>query len=318
MRLLITGSKGLIGSALCNDLRLLGIEVLGLDIRWSPEHSEYGDVLNFQLINGLAKKVDGIVHLAGVSRVIFGERNPDLCWKTNVEGTKNVIESAIDSPTHPWIIYASSREVYGEQHHLPVEESAPLQPVNVYGESKVEAESIILAARNKGLSTAVLRFSNVYGSTSDHEDRVIPAFCYAAAFGKEIRVEGKNNLFDFTYIEDVINGILSTICYLSTQSPPLPPIHLTTGVPTSLKQIAEIAFVAGGKRSRVVEKPSRSFDVAKFYGDTKRAKELLGWCACVDIQSGMHRLINRYRLYQPSEVTHQEKTYAFRSTALVP
>lgn len=293
MKILITGSKGLIGTALKHKLTSLGVEVLGFDHQFDPQHSEYGDILETQSLFSALEDVDGVVHLAAVSRVIFGEKNPTLCWKTNVEGTQNIVDAAAFSTKNPWILYASSREVYGQQETLPVHESAPFSPVNIYGESKIEAEKIIEQAKRQGLATSIVRFSNVYGSVLDHYDRVVPAFCRAAALGNNITVEGKDNLFDFTYIEDVIQGVLPLI-YSLVKGKSTPPIHLTSGQASSLGEIAQIAKNASPYPLNILDGASRSFDVAKFWGDTKRAQKMLNWKSCVNIREGMHRLINQY------------------------
>ncbi len=298
MKILVTGSKGLIGSALEHALKQLRIEVLGFDIK-HPE--SYGDILDMSLLTPKVNQVDGIVHLAAVSRVIDGERNPQLCWKTNVEGTQNVTEAALASEKKPWIIYASSREVYGEQDTLPVKESAVCRPLNIYGESKWEAEKIVGEASQKGLITSVVRFSNVYGSIHDHIDRVVPAFCRAAALGSSIQIEGRDSLFDFTYIEDVVQGLLALINLLNQTEESLAPIHLTRGVGVSLEEIAHIAQTASSFPLSIVEKPPRSFDVSNFYGDPARAKNILNWQAAVSVEEGMKRLINQFRLHFAAE-----------------
>ncbi|MFI5343499.1 MAG: NAD-dependent epimerase/dehydratase family protein [Chlamydiales bacterium] len=308
MKILITGSKGLIGSALCVALQRLGIQVVGIDLKEGPGFPQSGDILDFDLLKEKISGCHGVVHLAAISRVITGEKNPALCWETNVKGTSNVVHAALNSECEPWVIYASSREVYGQQKTLPVKESDLVCPVNIYGESKAEAERIILGARNQGLSTAILRFSNVYGSVHDYADRVIPAFCIAAIKQTEMRIDGMEQLFDFTYIDDVVHGILSTIFLLSQPSKvELPPIHLTTGTPSSLGQVAAIANQAGGNGAKMVEAPCRSYDVAKFYGDPSLAWKILRWKACVGVEDGIHRLINHYRLFfQASEIVEVE------------
>jgi len=103
----------------------------------------------------------GVVHLAAVSRVIDGERDPARCWAVNVEGTRTVVEAAQSSPLRPWVIYASSREVYGQPSALPASEDCDRAPLNVYGRSKVAAEDLVTAS---GLAHAIVRFSNVYGA----------------------------------------------------------------------------------------------------------------------------------------------------------
>lgn len=296
MKILVTGSEGLIGSSLAIALTRLGIHFLGFDNTLDPHHPFYGDILNYDQVREAIDGVDGVVHLAAVSRVVFGEKNPKLCWDTNVEGTKHILEAALSSPKTPWVLYASSREVYGQQKTLPVEETAPLIPVNIYGESKIAAEQAVESAAKKGLKSSIVRFSNVFGSVHDHHDRVIPAFCAAAVHGTNVRVDGADNLFDFTYIDDVIQGILAYIYHLNDQDQPLVPIHFTMGKPTSLGEAAAYAQQASRYPIEIIEAPSRSYDVSRFYGDPSRARDVLNWKACVGVQEGMYRLIYQYQL----------------------
>lgn len=296
MRILITGSKGLIGSALKHALMLVGIDVIGIDIRANETEPECGDILDKEHVVSLVNRVNGVVHLAAVSRVIDGEKNPSLCWETNVDGTENVLDAALSAYEKPWVIYASSREVYGQPKDFPVTEAAPLIPVNIYGKSKYAAEKAVEIASNKGLITSIVRFSNVFGSVHDHADRVIPAFCLASAEGLPIRVDGSHNLFDFTYLEDVVQGLLSLIHLLSHAKNSLPSLHFTSGRPVSLGDIAAIAQKTSFHSIEIVEAPSRSFDVSQFWGDPSLARELLNWRACVSVEDGMTRLINQYRL----------------------
>lgn len=301
MRILITGSKGLIGSALKQALGSLHIDAKGIDIRANQQDPEYGDIRDKNLLSHRVHDVDGIVHLAAVSRVVDGERHPELCWQTNVEGTKNIVDAALASNKKPWILFASSREVYGHPKDLPVRESAPLDPINIYGKSKLAAEEAIQYGEQKGLITSIVRFSNVFGSIHDHPDRVIPAFCRAATEGHPLRVDGAQHLFDFTYIEDVIQGILSLIRLLSQKDDSLPPIHLASGTPTSLGEIAKIAQQASHHSIQIIEGTPRSFDVCQFWGDPSRAQQMLNWKSCVSVEEGMHRLINQYRIFSHAQ-----------------
>jgi UDP-glucose 4-epimerase len=301
MKILITGSKGLIGSALTTALEALHIEVIGLDSKFDDDHLSYGDILDPNSLFSKIDQVDGIIHLAAISRVIDGEKNPGLCWKTNVEGTQNVVKAALYSEKRPWIIHASSREVYGQQRELPVKETAALCPLNIYGESKLEGERSILRANERGLTTSIVRFSNVFGSIYDHADRVMPAFCRAAAQGTPIRVEGRSNLFDFTYLEDVIQGLLSLIRLLTDKKESLAPIHLTQGIGATLGEIAEFARKTSYQSISIIDAPSRSFDVSRFYGDTTRAQNVLKWRTSVSVDEGMQRLINQFCLYFESQ-----------------
>ena len=177
----------------------------------------------------LVADCDGVIHLAAVSRVIWGERDPELCWATNVDGLRNVLDVAHRQPRKPWMIFASSREVYGQPSVLPASEETPREPVNVYGRSKVMGEELIEAARLDGLRASVIRLSNVYGSTTDHADRVVPAFARAAVLGHSLRVEGAEHTFDFTHISDVAQGIVALVSRLDDGQCAPPPIHFTYG-----------------------------------------------------------------------------------------
>lgn len=286
----ITGSEGLIGTALTKALLDRGIVVRRLDLRVPIGQPGRGDVLDRESVEMLARNCDGVVHLAAVSRVIWGEHDPRLCWDTNVIGTQNVIEACIAHRRRPWLLLASSREVYGQASSLPVSEDAPLAPLNVYGRSKVEAEQRLEAARGRGLSTAVLRFSNVYGDIQDHADRVIPAFALASALGETLRIDGPDHLFDFTHLADTVRGVLAVMERLS-QGAQLPPIQLVTGEGTSLRQLADLAVTAGCGRSRIVYAPPRSYDVARFVGDPSLAQRLLGFRTQISLTQGLAALV---------------------------
>ncbi|KAG0163326.1 hypothetical protein DFQ28_011714 [Apophysomyces sp. BC1034] len=292
---LTSGSNGLIGSALRQALQKRGTTVKGVDIDHPPHHPEYGDIRDIQLIKNLVADCDGIIHLAAVSRVIFGENNPKLCWSVNVDGTRNFIEALKDCAQKPWIIYASSREVYGQQTILPVTENSPLSPLNIYARSKVAAEEIIQKYREEEGRTATLRFSSVYGSVYDYPDRVMPAFCRAAALGETIMIEGNNNILDFTHINDTIGGILKVVDTLEAGRFDLPTMHLTTGRATTLLQAAQLAQSFSQYSLEFSQAPSRTFDVSRFYGDPGLAQQELGWRAQTTLEEGMAQFILQFQ-----------------------
>jgi UDP-glucose 4-epimerase len=294
MKVLITGSEGLIGRELQRQLKAINIAYLRYDKCIPRKQPGYGNILNKTLLQSSIEKCNGIVHLAAVSRVIWGERDPKACWETNVNGTQNVLDIAANCAHKPWVIYASSREVYGQPATLPATEDTPLNAVNHYAKAKVAAENLVNSYKEQGLNTVILRFSNVYGDIIDHSDRVVPAFCLAAALGGKINIEGKDNLFDFTHVTDVVRGLIATIKCLAADSH-LPPIHFTSGKATSLLELAELANEMGGGLADIVYKPPRNFDVAQFYGIPSRAYQLLNWQHTTPLVLGLNQLINTYR-----------------------
>ena len=207
-----------------------------------------------------------------------------------MNGTSKIANLCV-SACHPvWLLYASSREVYGQQDKLPVNEDCRLLPMNVYARSKLVAENMIAEARTKGLATAIVRFSNVYGDARDHADRVVPAFARAAVQGGQIRIDGRDRSFDFTHVEDVTSGVCSLVSLLAAGERKLPTIHLVSGIPTTLDALALLAAERSAGKVTLVDGEPRKFDVSYFYGDPSRASELLGWTATVDLPTGFSRL----------------------------
>jgi len=292
-RLLITGSCGLVGSALRLALKEQGIDTQGLDLRGIDD--EAGDVRDADRVRASIGNCSGIIHLAAVSRVIWGERNPELCWATNVDGLRNVLDAALDRDDPPWVIFASSREVYGQPASLPAAESASLQPVNIYGRSKAEGELLVSRARAKGLRAATVRLSNVYGHTADHVDRVVPAFVQAAIAGSQLRVDGADHVFDFTHVDDSARGIVALANHLQAGHDAPLPVHFLTGQATTLWQLATLAVELAGTGASIAQAPPRTFDVSRFYGNPQRALDLLGWVPQVTLRSGLIRLIHDMR-----------------------
>ena len=276
-RILITGASGLIGTDLAPALRALGNEVTGWDLRTGQDVRADLDLHGF----------DGIVHLAAISRVAEAEADPEACWATNVGGTGNVLRAAMKS--RPWVLFASSREVYGQPAQLPVDEDSPLRPLNIYGRAKVRGEQLVAES---GLTAVVVRLSNVYGRVTDHGDRVVPAFARAAAEARGLRVDGRDNGFDFVHIDDATAGLLSVIEVL-TAGESSPPLHLVTGRETSLGALAELAVELGA--GEIVDAPPRGYDVSRFCGVPTRARQRLGWVAKVAMREGMTQLVSDFQ-----------------------
>ncbi len=293
-RLLLTGSAGLIGGAVRRHLASRGHDVAGLDIAWPIGHPEHGDVCQPGAVAARARDCAGILHFAAVARVGASRSDPARCRAVNVASVREVLLAARQLPQRPWLLLASSREVYGEPAALPVPETAPAAPINLYGRSKAAAERLAMAARAAGQVTQIARFANVYGSVDDHPDRVVPAFARAAAGGGVLHVRGAANAFDFTHVDDVARGVGRLVAALLAGEHDLPPVQFATGRPTRLGTLARLACQLGGGRARIVEEPAVGGTVARFWGDPARALALLGWQATIDIEAGLGQLIGAY------------------------
>ena len=285
--ILVTGSRGLIGAQLALFLAR-DFSVVGFDTADGT-----GDVRNANALREAMANVDGVIHLAAVSRVVWGQREPDHCWAVNAKASQTLLRIAGELPQRPWVLAASSREVYGAASRLPVAEDAPLAPINIYGRSKLELEDAVAAAKTRGQVAAVVRFANVYGRTDDHHNRALPAFCAAAARGDPLRVDGADTQFDFTHVEDAARGAFAMAKALR-DGVDLSPIHLLTGRGASLMEAARLAVSAAGGGSPIRMAPPRDYDVSHFVGDPSRAEKLLGWKARVPLEDGIADLVHRF------------------------
>jgi UDP-glucose 4-epimerase len=292
MKILLTGSSGFIGTAIKQLLEEQDIEVVPFDIKDNP----LDDVRDFLVLQSKVMGTDGIVHLAAVSRVKIAQENPLECVKTNVGGIINVLESARtlkSEEEHPWVIFGSSREVYGEPVELPVIETSNRKAINVYGVSKLSGEELCkVYAKHYGLKTRVLRFSNVYTGVNDHLDRVIPKFILRAFNKEDLVINGSGEeIFDFTYITDTIRGIWGCIQEIERNLHLYDDFNISTGVPISLRDLAEIIIEKTKSSSRVNYIKSRSYDVNKFYANPGKARKILDFSPKITLDKGIELAI---------------------------
>lgn len=321
MKILITGGLGQIGLATANQLIKSNLEPIIFDIRHSmsmAQNNNYqlvtiqGDISNGKISKSILEEVDGIIHLAAISRVIWGYENPDLCINVNIQGTLNLLNTISKLRRKPWLIFGSSREVYGESEYLPVDETAPLNPVNVYGASKLTGEILCQKFSIKHhIPTIILRFSNVYGSLNDHFDRVIPQFIVNALQKKDIMIQGGKQIFDFTHISDTVAAIMKAIQILNdSKNGYFDFFHVLTGNGTTLQDLISTIDEFHPIESGIQYQPARNYDVVRFYGNPDKTQEELGFIAKTDIQTGIKETIKLFRkLDLEKEIKRQQMNY---------
>ena len=303
MGIVITGGAGFIGSNLARFLKDQ-YKITIIDNRkdldaiddFKNEINFIGiDILNYQKVSKVIQKADGIIHLAAVSRVIWGYEDPFRCITTNVVGTANILEATRKSNKKPWIIFGSSREVYGENGKLPLNENAPYKSANIYSASKISAELICEKfSTDYGLSIGISRFSNVYGGIYDILDRVIPRFILSAIYDEIINIHGGDQLFDFTHISDTIIGIAKLVKKLEEGKSFFDKFHFLTGVPSSLQDIVNLLQRNLNKKLEIEIFPPRSYDVMKFYGNPIKSKETLDFTAKIRLEEGIQKTLQLY------------------------
>lgn len=302
--IVITGCSGLIGSALSEKILLNGGKVIGIDLVEPPlSLSQYerfcfinGDVRYVNDVSSVINDdIEGFIHLASPSRVMWVEEQPDICTDIMINGTQNILDEAAKSNAS-WFILGSSREVYGDLMEIPATEDSVLAPINIYGKNKAIAEEMVTSfnsEKNAHFRKAILRYSNVYGSWHDHHDRVVPAFVKSAITGECIEIQGKDRIFDFTHVDDVVKATLNAIDCLRKDKDMIC-CHITTGKGTTLEELANLVMSATGISCNVRYSEPRINDPPRFVGANERCRDLLGIVPDIAIENGINRLVETW------------------------
>ena len=240
---------------------------------------------------------DGVVHLAAISRVVVAQNNQEECIRTNVHGTRRLLEVLGHSSMvkQPWLIFGSSREVYGEPHTLPVLENFDKKYVNIYGDSKIQGENMFTDFANRHNSSAIiLRFANVYGNQFDLIDRVIPRFIKAINSEEYLTIEGGDQVIDFTHIDDTVDTIIKAIKHIESSEQLIDDFHILPGIGWSLYDAISHIEKHLGKKANIKVNEKRNFDVEKFVGDPSKIKTILKSREFIGLDEGLKLAIPKY------------------------
>jgi UDP-glucose 4-epimerase len=282
VRAVVTGGAGFLGSHLVDALIARGDEVVVVDnmrrgrtdnlrrhLASSRFHFLEGDIRDEGLMAAALTGAGLVYHLAAQSNVMGAHDDVDYSFTTNVGGTVTVLKSMAAAGVKR-MIFASSREVYGEQQALPVREDAALNAKNLYGASKLSAESYCRAWTNAlGVECIVLRFANVYGQRDSQ--RVIPLWLEQAQRGHDLTLFGGEQVLDFVWIGTAVQALLA-----AAECPADGPINVGSGKGTRLPDLAQMIKDLTGSRSEIRIAPARGAEVVRFVAHVEKMQAMLG------------------------------------------
>ncbi|VVC03208.1 L-arabinose 1-dehydrogenase (NAD(P)(+)) [Candidatus Bilamarchaeum dharawalense] len=296
---LVTGGAGFIGSHLVELLLTKGHTVRVLDdfstgkvenlANATGELSVIkGDICNKSTVNKASKSVDFIFHEAAVVSVSQSIKDPIKTTNININGSKNVLEAALENNAKK-VIFASSAAVYGDTKP-PLSEDLEGKPLSPYGKSKLEVELLLKQYhKSNGLKFVALRYFNVYGprQSASSESGVIATFLddfhknkVPVVFG-----DGKQTR-DFIYVRDVA---LANLRAMETSKADGEAINVATGKSIDLNQLVATLNTLYGKNIQPVYDGERVGDIKYSYADTKKAETLLGFSANTTLENGLKR-----------------------------
>ena len=308
--ILITGGAGLIGTSAKTQFEERGWLVSTLDITENDLDGRpidyVGDIVEFENLNQALIGVDGVLHLAAVSRVIDAELDKEECTRVNVQGTSRLLKEASVANCN-WFIFGSSREVYGEATIFPVKEEHGTNPINHYGHAKVKGEMMVIEhCERNGMGHSVLRFSNVYGHPGDHDTRLINAFLTRALMSRPLEIHGGGQVFDFTHVKDTVSAIYNAACLLHNGKKQIPPIHVLSGKPVSIEELADLVLEITDSCSEIIYTKGMDYDVERFFGDSSRMQEILDLECSISIRKGLEMSTELFRQGMPGSMGDDE------------
>ncbi len=311
---LVTGAAGFIGSRLARLLLDDGHSVIGVDaytttydvsekhartaaLVRNPRYTHVrGDLVDLPL-EPILDEVEVVFHLAGRAGVRPSFELQDLYWHDNVDATKRLLEACLKAPAVRRLVYASSSSVYGDAS-LPFRETGLPAPISPYGQTKLEAERLCLAASGASLETVALRYFTVYGP-GQRPDMGLRRFAEAALADRAIELLGDGTQSrDFTYVDDIVDATRR-----AAEAPVVGlAVNVGGGSRITLLEVFSILEELLGRRVEVVAEPFARGDVRHTAADDTRARELLGFEARVGFREGYRREVEWLRSVRTSAV----------------
>ena len=305
-RVVITGAAGFIGSHLAETLIDRGYSVVGVDNLITGDTSNLShlvnrdflfikhDVTNYMYIDG---PVDFVLHWASPASPIDYLELPIQTLKVGALGTHKALGLAKSKNAR--FVLASTSEVYGDPLEHPQKETYwghvnPVGPRGVYDEAKRFAEAMTMAYhRYHGLDTKIVRIFNTYGPRMRLNDgRAVPAFMSQALRNEDVTIFGEGNQTrSFTYISDLVDGIIRLM--LSKENDP---VNIGNPREMTIKDIAETIIRMTGSKSRLVYRPLPTDDPKQRRPDITRARTVLGWEPKVQLEEGLAKTIEYFRM----------------------
>lgn len=331
-KILVTGAAGFIGFHLAQKLCKDNWEVIGLDnlnnyyevslkedrlnlLRSNSNFKFYkNDLIEREIIHRIFReeKFDYVVHLAAQAGVRYSLENPYAYIDSNLSGFLNILEGCRHNPVKH-LIYASSSSVYGANTKMPFSVHDNVDhPVSLYAATKKANELMAHTYSNLyKIPTTGLRFFTVYGPWG-RPDMALFIFTRRIAEGKPIDVYNNGKMRrDFTYVDDIVDGIIKLIPKLPQPNPdwngdhpdsatsfaPYRLYNIGNNQPVELLKFIEVIENNLGKKAIINFMPLQPGDVPATYADVEDLMKMVGFKPSTTIENGIEKFLEWYRSY---------------------
>ncbi|HEY6403682.1 MAG TPA: GDP-mannose 4,6-dehydratase [Blastocatellia bacterium] len=312
-QLLVTGAAGFIGSHLVD--RLLAqrpakvVVVDNFDEFYDPQikianiadhvrNPAYrlarADIRDYDALKRMfaEHRFDAIIHLAARAGVRPSVSEPRVYTEVNVNGTMNLLELAERNGVGKFV-FGSSSSVYGPSATPPFREDALIAPISPYASTKASGELLAHAYSHLyGMRIVCLRFFTVYGARQ-RPDLAIHKFARMIANRKPVTVYGDGSAErDFTYIDDILQGVMAAIEYSAT---PFEIINLGESQTVTVNRLIELLEDALGQKAIVERCPPQAGDMPLTHADITKARKLLSYRPTTPIETGIKKFAEWFK-----------------------
>jgi UDP-glucose 4-epimerase len=298
MKFAVTGGAGFVGNNIARLLISKGYSVVVIDnlhtgkidnLEGVFEKIEFyqTDIRNYDEMEKILETVDGIFHEAALTIVQESFDKREEYFDVNVKGTENIFKIA--KKFKKKVVYASSSSIYGDSKQIPIKENSDRNPINPYGQTKLDDEFLAEKYSNSGLEVIGLRYFNIFGKgqTGSYAG-VITQFMRKLNEQKPPIIYGDGTqIRDFIHVSDIAEANLSAM--LSKTNSGF--FNVGTGVGTKIKDLAKIMIKIFNEKFEPNYHDSLKGDVKISQADISKSQDLLNWKYSIGIEEGLEKMI---------------------------
>lgn len=310
-KVLVTGAAGFIGSHLVERLLRDGYGVKAL-IRYNSRNDwgllellpelikksvevVAGDVRDPYMVSKSVRGCHTVFHLASLIAIPYSYVAPQSYIDTNVSGTLNVMQAALDHGVTR-VVHTSTSECYGTARYVPIDEKHPLQGQSPYSASKIGADMIAESYyRSFGLPVATIRPFNTFGPRQSAR-AIVPSIIIQALNSSDIHIGSLEPTRDMNYVDDTVDGFVK----VGTVEAAIGQVtNVGTGSEASIGNLLKIIVKMMGIEPRITVdsvriRPEKS-EVDRLMCNNFKAQELLDWKPKVGLEEGLRRTIEWFQ-----------------------
>ena len=298
MKFAVTGGAGFVGNNIVRLLVSKGYSVVVIDnLHTGKKENLDGifekiefhqtDIRNYDEMEKILETVDGIFHEAALTIVQESFDKREEYFDVNVKGTENIFKIA--KKFKKKVVYASSSSIYGDSKQIPIKENSDRNPINPYGQTKLDDEFLAEKYSNSGLEVIGLRYFNIFGKgqTGSYAG-VITQFMRKLNEQKPPIIYGDGTqIRDFIHVSDIAEANLSAM--LSKTNSGF--FNVGTGVGTKIKDLAKIMIKIFNEKFEPNYHDSLKGDVKISQADISKSQDLLNWKYSIGIEEGLEKMI---------------------------